>query len=1637
MKKVLSFVILIFSIGINVNSVFATNLISNNYFESDYADFWSDYTQAVGDHGLVPEKTFAVDSSASDYRPDTHFDAASPHEGTNFFMANGSNVTTDTVWQTNSLISVAEAGTTYRFEAYICSLVNVGGDPYMAAPDLAFELGDGTTFLPFTTIEKGESTTAGEWYLVYADGKFDTPGNYYLRLMNAQSAPVGNDFGLDSVYFGFAEDAPTVGEYPVDVVDEPDTSTMAVVPNIVTKDPSYTVSQLLNNEVGSTFEGGVLKEDTGGRTLSNVFTVLAINGSIDTNGYDLAVSGDITGSGGLAKIGDGTLTLSGIISNTNGISTSAGTLILSGANTYTGNTTVNGGTLKLGAAGVIADVSALIVNGTFDMNSYSEAVGSLAGSGTVTSSAAGLMTLTAGEDNTSTTFSGIIEDGSGTVSLAKAGAGTLTLSGSNTYTGTTAVNAGTLQVGKSNAITTTTALTMADVASAILDLNDFNQTIGSLAGGGTTGGNVALGSGTLAVGDATSTAYAGIISETGSLVKDGAGTFTLSGSNTYTGGTLISAGTLQMGNGNAAGDGSLGSGDIVNNATLAFNNYNNSVVSNEISGSGNLVQIMSGGVITLAGDNTYTGTTAVNNGMYVGDGDAGGDGTHGTFGTGDVDITGTLHVARSGTFTLANNLVGSGSLYFNYGASGTTILTGTNTYSNQTYIRPGFTLQVGAGGTSGTLGSGTVGVHGALVFDRSDTVTVSNYIYCGGSLTQNGTGTVKLTGGSDYTGVTSVNSGTLNIQNNTATGSTAGGVVVSDGAELQMEHATGIAVGAEALTLNGTGVGVGGALRNIGGDNSWAGAITLGSATRINSDADTLTLGAGGITGAGQVLTVGGAGDTTISGVIGTGAGALIKDGAGTFTLSGSNTYTGTTSIDNGVISCNTVATSGSAQSLGQGATVNLGVAATSSGTLKYTGSTGTLDKAINALGNGSDTIQNSGAGVLTLSGIITKDGTILTLKDGEFLVSGKITGASADSDLIVDGSTVTLTNANNDYNGPTIIQNSGKVIIADDYLGAVPGSATAGNLEFNSGTLNASDTFTLDSNRGIKLTGAGTIDVDTDKTLTYGGIMADSGAFTKAGAGTLTLSATNTYTGGTTVSAGTLYANNNNALGSGDVTSNAILNVGLNTVDIGSGVYTQSNGSTLQLTANSDTEYGSIKSTGDAVATVASTVNVVAGGYINNKAKLTVLDTGSGSSIAPANITTTVTGSSRISFDPSVVGGKLILTADRSSNGFESCGKDENSKAVGNVLDNMTDYTTDMKSILDTLETMSDSDAGDALNTMESPVNRGIIETGRLSIGQSISSILNHFSLLKKNIFGISTGDDVSSDSKFAKPAEAVWAKAFGTYAKQDNRKGIEGYHADIMGGAFGLDFISTNKTTFGLGCGYLYNKIDPEKVSLSRTTADSIQGLLYYGYNHELNYMEKDALYLNLIGSFAYNMYDSKRNINIGTTINRQAKADYDGQQYTAYGEVGYYIPRSKINLIPLASLEYSRLEVDSYTENGADSINLYVNRQHYDLLELGLGLKFSSIIKKENIDIIPEIRGKWLHDFIADKAEVTSRFTGGGASFKTVGAEPAKSVFDVGATLTLLGKNNIKLDLDYDFYIRDDFYSHNGAATLKYIF
>src|SRR5262249_2139510 len=146
---------------------------------------------------------------------------------------------------------------------------------------------------------------------------------------------------------------------------------------------------------------------------TRTFTVAQNGGNVD-----LSVSAVISGTGGLTKAG-------------------AGTMALSGLNTYSGATNVSLGTLKLGASNVIPDGAGkgnVTVDGTLDMNDFSETINGLSGSGFVDNVAGvGTSTLTVGNNNATSTFSGKLQNTSGTLALTKQGTGTLTLSGgSNT-----------------------------------------------------------------------------------------------------------------------------------------------------------------------------------------------------------------------------------------------------------------------------------------------------------------------------------------------------------------------------------------------------------------------------------------------------------------------------------------------------------------------------------------------------------------------------------------------------------------------------------------------------------------------------------------------------------------------------------------------------------------------------------------------------------------------------------------------------------------------------------------------------------------------------------------------------------------------------------------------------------------------------------------------------------------------------------------------------------------------------------------------------------------------------------------------------------------------------------------------------
>lgn len=291
-----------------------------------------------------------------------------------------------------------------------------------------------------------------------------------------------------------------------------------------------------------------------------------------------------------------TNTLNGVASGAGAFTKSgAGVLLLNGANTYTNITTLSAGTLRLGNNERLSDLMPLnITSGTatFDLNNFTETIGSLAATaGSVT---LGSGSLFAGGNNRTTTNAAVI---SGTGSFTKAGTGALILSGASTYTGATTISAGTLQLSASERIANTSPIIV--TGGAIFNLNNFSETIGSLAGGGT----VTLGTGTLTAGNSVGASFSGAISGTGGFVKVGTGIQTFSGTNSYSGPTSINAGKLQV-----SGSSANSPVSIASSATLSGNGTVGSVAVNL--GSTNAPGLpgpgaLTSGLQTWAGGGTY------------------------------------------------------------------------------------------------------------------------------------------------------------------------------------------------------------------------------------------------------------------------------------------------------------------------------------------------------------------------------------------------------------------------------------------------------------------------------------------------------------------------------------------------------------------------------------------------------------------------------------------------------------------------------------------------------------------------------------------------------------------------------------------------------------------------------------------------------------------------------------------------------------------------------------------------------------------------------------------------------------------------------------------------------------------------
>ncbi|HFD8845130.1 TPA: fibronectin-binding autotransporter adhesin ShdA [Salmonella enterica] len=857
------------------------------------------------------------------------------------------------------------------------------------------------------------------------------------------------------------------------------------------------------NDYGDTeIDGGILAAKdaaalgTGDVTIAESATLALSQGTLDNN---------VTGGGQIVKSGSDELIVTGDNNYSGGTTITGGTLTADHADSQGSGDIANSGVLQVGEGeleNTLSGSGSLVKTGTGELtlggdNSYSG--GTTITGGTLTADHAD--SLGSGDiDN-----SGVLKVGegdlentlSGSGSLVKTGTGELTLSGNNTYSGGTTITGGTLT---------------ADHADSL--------------GTGTIANN-----GVLQVGEGE---LENTLSGTGSLVKTGTGELTLSGDNTYSGGTTITGGTLTADHAD-----SLGTGAIANSGVLQVGEGE---LENTLSGSGSLVKTGTG-ELTLNGDNDYSGGTTIDDGVLIAD--------HAdSLGTGAVANSGVLQVGEG---ELENTLSGSGSLVKI--GTGELTLSGDNSYSGATTITDGTLIAANVN----ALGSGNIDNSGTLMLDAEGEFNLANVTTQSGATTELARGTTL-----NVDSLTQQADSTLNIDLSKANGESA--------------------ITADSVTLGGT--------LNISGignvTDSWtpeAYTYTLiDSDSAITSDFDDLTI-AGMNREDVDFLTIDGKVDeadnthydltaslswyadrdnattdahgtftlsapdgsfnvaatlTDVDDTLDPGSRwdgkSLTKEGAGTLLLSGDNDYSGGTTINEGTL----VAASTTALGTGlvdNNATLVLdadGEVSAVGGITTHSGATTQL-----ALGTSLD---------LGDSALIQQDGSTLNVELNSDSVQPLITGSSATlgGDLVVSDASLQARASDAEFQSFKLMDMTSD--ISGDFTSLTMNLTDKPDYLTVTGTINPEDASEYLLTEGLNWNATATSATPAHGTFTLGAgdsfevtsVLGDKTgngdwdgkSLTKLGAGKLTLSGANTYTGDTNVQEGTLWLSGDGSIG-------------------------------------------------------------------------------------------------------------------------------------------------------------------------------------------------------------------------------------------------------------------------------------------------------------------------------------------------------------------------------------------------------------------------------------------------------------------------------------------------------------------------
>jgi fibronectin-binding autotransporter adhesin len=1202
---------------------------------------------------------------------------------------------------------------------------------------------------------------------------------------------------------------------------------------------------------------------------------------------------------------------------------------------------------------------------------------------------------------------------SGTGSLIKTGAGTLTLGGSSSsYSGQIEIQESTLSIssddnlgsgsllfeGTSPTLDITGSPTLSTSRSVILEMDaTFN-----------------VSSGTATVSDWS-------ISESGGsygFTKTGGGTLSLSGTGSYTGDIVISAGTLQ-------GDTDSLTGDIENDSLLIFN---------QDSASGTYSHLLSGsGMVTKAGSETLT-LSAINSDF-----------------SGDIVINnGTLAIAYEDNLGTAGDLTFTGffspTLELENGANlpTSTRTMNLNADSSTIFVDEGATVsiewemiatQVWIKDGAGTLVLGNDSNSFSQELPLQDgTLRISTEASLGGtpSLTfTNEEAILDLEAATlSTTGVHQINVGLGGIFNvNSGADSTVGWVIVDDGPPVGSLTKTGEGV----LTLNNGSSSYGGGTSLEAGTLSIATDLNVGSGNITFSSASTLQL-TGDLTDS-RILTLSSEGtidvpvSSSVNWTINGGGGALVKTGAGVLTLSAVNSYSSGTQLQEGTLSV------ADGQSIG-----SAGVTFTGNGTLSLTGTASLLS---------SQPIVLEADGIISASGSATIEGNI----SGNYSLTKQ------------DSGSLTLNGINSYLGGTTV---AGGTLIGDT-------DSLQGNISIETGAI---------------------VTFDQGASATYTGVMSGGGSMTKTGTATLTLSGANEYSGGTTVSDGTLQVSTSTISATGNIANNDATLI-FNQVDngvfsgniSGTGTFQKTGVGTLEITG-SGSQGSTLISEGEfringtwisptiSVASVATlegagtlqgnvdnngilapgnsigTINIV-GNYIQaSNSTLEIEVSPSDSDLVQISGTLTIQSPTTLSVSaetgsyPSPLSYIVMEALGGVSGTFSSV------TIPSVLLDASVSYTA-----TEVILSLTPSDISLVVTKGNPGEVAEYLDTLTLSTGSDLDNVFIELYFLQAEheviqaldqlhpaLFKNFTLENESNSSQIQTLVETqlqpyllcpacpdqkmnVWWGIWGNEGHQKKEvkpwETLIGYKNTSGGTVLGGDytFLSQLKTGLFFAYSHAYLSFSNDR---GKGNVDHYMPGLYLLW-------QRPYLYLYGLLQQTWSNRQADRDISF-ETIQRTAHhhtSSYQGDYLLSLGSPLFW---GKWGLTPFISASYSDTHEKGFTESGASSLNLKVNSSHESQWETQVGGHLQYCFCLDRWTLTPDLGGRWIYQMRSGKT-LTAHFVNEPGSFTVHGIFPTRSVGALSAELSAALGCFFQTDLRYDFSFANRFSDHNLQLQLKY--